>query len=331
MFASIAEFVGSFALTLVSSLVLVEVVDRIGQRFKLSESLIGILTALAADSPEISAAITAIQGGRASLGFGVVVGSNIFNVAALLGLSAVLVGEVRIRPQALALEGTVALAVTVVVSALVLNLLGPVAAFAIVGVVLVPYVALSALHPTQVEGLPLPRAVRLPLATAIASVDKDLRSGKTPPHANRHDLLSLVPALAGVVLGSVGMVDVSVSLGARWGVSQVLIGTLVLAALTGLPNVTGSVRLARRQRGSAVVSEALNSNTLNLLAGVTIPALIVGIAPASGSTQLSICWLVGITVLALGFTGRGGGLRRSEGAIVIAGYLAFVAVLILSS
>lgn len=328
MIASIALFAGSFALTLVSSLVLVEVVDRIGQRFRLSESLIGILTALAADSPEISAAITAIQGGRASLGFGVVIGSNIFNVAALLGLSAVVAGAVRIRPLALALEGSVSLAVTVVVSALVLGLLGPVAALAVVAAVLAPYVFLSALRPHQVGRLPLPASVRLPLAHALASVDKDVRLDKTPPRANRHDVLTLVPALAAVVLGSVGMVDTSVSLGALWAIPQVLIGTLVLAALTGLPNVVGAVRLARHRRGSAVVSEALNSNTLNLLAGVTVPALIVGIGSPSGSAQLSVAWLLGITVVTLAFTSRRGGLRRPEGLVVIAGYLVFVVLLV---
>ncbi|MGH9131833.1 MAG: sodium:calcium antiporter [Acidimicrobiales bacterium] len=329
MIATVALFVGSFALTVASSLVLVEVVDRIGQRFKLSESLVGIATALAADSPEISAAITAIQGGRASLGFGVVIGSNIFNLAALLGLSAVLVGKVRIRPQALALEGVTAMAVTLLISALVLGLLAPVPAFVLVAVVLAPYIGVSALRPDQVGRLPLPDKVRLPLASALASVDKDVRSGQTPPRADRHDLLSVVPALAAVVLGSVGMVDSAVSLGTRWGVPQVLTGTLVLAALTGLPNVTGALRLARRKRGSAVVSEALNSNTLNLLAGVSIPAIIVGISSPSAATQLSVYWLLGITVVTLAFTSRRGGLGRREGAVVIAGYIAFAILLVL--
>lgn len=331
MTASIAIFVASLALTVLASIVLVEVVDRIGQRLKLSESLVGILTALAADSPEISAAVTAIQGGRASLGFGVVIGSNIFNVAALLGLSAVLVGEVRIRRPALYLEGAVAMAVTVVVSALVLGLLSPAVTLTVVLMILAPYVTLSALRPQQVEHMALPSKVRLPLANALASVDKDVRPDRRAPNADRHDVFTLVPALAAVVLGSVGMVDTSVSLGARWGVPQVLIGTLVLAALTGLPNVVGSVRLARRRRGSAVVSEALNSNTLNLLAGLAVPALIVGIGAPSASAQLSVAWLLGITVLALGLTSHRGGLLRSEGMLVIAAYLVFVVLLVLGA
>jgi cation:H+ antiporter len=56
--------------------------------------LLGIVTALGADSPEIASAITALAAGHSDLGVGVVIGSNIFNLAALLGLSAL----VAVRP-----------------------------------------------------------------------------------------------------------------------------------------------------------------------------------------------------------------------------------------
>lgn len=121
-------FLASFVLTVVSSLVLAEVVDRVGERFGFSEGLLGIVTALAADSPEIAAAVTAIERGRTGVGLGVIVGSNIFNIAALLGLSAVVAGKVRIRRRALVFQGGVVLFVTVVASALVLEWVAPIVA-----------------------------------------------------------------------------------------------------------------------------------------------------------------------------------------------------------
>ena len=66
-----------------------------------------------------------------------------------------------------------------------------------------------------------------------------------------------------------------------------VIGTAVLASMTELPNVLASVRLVLRGRGSAVVSESFNSNTVNLLVGITLPALIAGIAAPAGSTELT--------------------------------------------
>ncbi len=321
-------FLASLALTVVSSLVLAEVVDRMGERFGFSEGLLGIVTALAADSPEMAAAITAIQQGRTGVGLGVVVGSNIFNIAALLGLSAVVAGKVRIRRRALIFQGGVALVVTVVVAALVLRWVTPVVALVVVLVILVPYVGLSALRPEQVEGALNPGRSRSFLVAALSSVEKDVRPGETAPRAIRHDLYTVVPALTAVVLGSIGMVDTSLSLGGRWGISQVVIGTFVLAALTGLPNVLASVRLALRGRGSAVVSESFNSNTVNLLVGVTVPALLAGVAVPTGTVELSVWWLVAITALTVVFTGYRGGLRRGEGAVVMALYLVFAVVVV---
>ena len=77
---------------LVSSELLVRGLARLGIKLKLTEGLLGLLTALGADAPEISSAIASLLAGSADLGRGVVLGSNIFNLALLLGLGAVLAG-----------------------------------------------------------------------------------------------------------------------------------------------------------------------------------------------------------------------------------------------
>ena len=81
-------------------------------------------------------------------------------------------------------------------------------------------------------------------------MEKDTRPAEKAPGATRHDLYTLVPALTAVVLGSIGMVNTALALGDRGGISQIVIGTVVLARLTGLPNVLASVRLALQGRGS---------------------------------------------------------------------------------
>jgi cation:H+ antiporter len=55
--------------------------------------MLGLLTALAADAPEVSSAIAALVKGNHGVGVGVVVGSNVFNLAAMVGLSAILCGR----------------------------------------------------------------------------------------------------------------------------------------------------------------------------------------------------------------------------------------------
>ena len=62
------------------------------RRLGLSEALLGLVAALAADTPEVTSAVTALAHGQHDVGTGVVLGSNVFNLAALIGLGAVVPG-----------------------------------------------------------------------------------------------------------------------------------------------------------------------------------------------------------------------------------------------
>jgi cation:H+ antiporter len=112
----------------------------------------------------------------------------------------------------------------------------------------------------------------------------------------------------------------------RWHVSRPFLGTVILAAITSLPNAYAAVRLALRQNGAAVVSEAFNSNTLNLLAGIGFPALVVGGVTTVRGSASDLGWLLGLTVIALGLGYAQRGLSRAAGLLLIAGYLLFLAI-----
>lgn len=151
-------FVVCLMTMLASSEVLVRGLARLGVKLKLTEGLLGLLTALGADAPEISSAIASLFAGSADLGRSVVLGSNIFNLAILLGLSAVVAGKVRVRRQGLLLNGTVALLTLLLVGALLLGLLSPFLTLALLAVLFIPYVVLVGIRPRQVSRLPLPAA-----------------------------------------------------------------------------------------------------------------------------------------------------------------------------
>jgi cation:H+ antiporter len=318
---AILLFLGGLAVTLASSLVLARVVDRVGQHLGFSEALLGIVTAIGADAPEISSAVVALVAGHRDTGVGVVVGSNVFNIAALLGLSAVIAGRVAIHRHGLVLNGAVALAIAVVGALLVLRWIPGWAALVLGLAIAIPYVFLSALHPSRIARLP---------DVLRAAVEEEQTDARRDVHAKagRYDALILILGLGGVVGGATAMVYAAQSLGSRWNVSDVVIGTLVLAALTGIPNVLAAIRLALHGRGAACVSESLNSNNANILVGLCIPALVVGIGAPSGLERFSAAAMVAMTLLACALAYSGGGLRRSEGWFVIACYAAFAAVVI---
>ena len=81
------------AVSLATSYLLVTRLERIGERLGLSEALLGLVAALAADAPEITSAVSALAQHQQKVGAGVIIGSNVFNLAALLGLGGVVAGS----------------------------------------------------------------------------------------------------------------------------------------------------------------------------------------------------------------------------------------------
>ena len=138
-------------------------------------------------------------------------------------------------------------------------------------------------------------------------------------------------ALVVVILASVAMERGATSLGTHFVVPEIIVGGLVLAAVTSLPNAVSAIYLARRGRGAAALSTALNSNSLNVTAGLLIPATVIGLAKPSASGLLVAGWYVGLTALTLLLSYAGHGLRRTAGGLIIAAYALFVVVLLVIS
>jgi cation:H+ antiporter len=235
-------------------------------------------------------------------------------------VSALIAGRVRIHRHGLLLNGGVAIVVAIIGAFVAMGLVSGGVGLLLAVVVLAPYVVISALHEGAHSRLPAS------LREAVAEEQRDARRDEFSRAATRLDALAVVPALAAVVGGAYGMVAAAQSLGDRFDVSDLVLGALVLAALTSIPNLIAAVRLARHGRGAACVSEALNSNNANILVGLCLPALILGFGSASGLETFAALWMVGMTVVAVAL-GFGGGLTRREGVAIVALYVAFAVVI----
>jgi hypothetical protein len=77
-----------------------------------------------------------------------------------------------------------------------------------------------------------------------------------------------------------------------------------------------------------MLSTTLNSNALNVAAGLLLPATITGLGPPSAHSVLIAVWYLGLTAAALAFAFRDGGVRRATGAFVIGAYLVFLGSLL---
>jgi Ca2+/Na+ antiporter len=107
-------------------------------------------------------------------------------------------------------------------------------------------------------------------------------------------------------------------------VPQIITGGVVLAAVTSLPNSVAAVYLAARGRGAAMLSTTLNSNALNVTAGLLLPATVTGLGPPSGQSGLIAVWYLALTLVALAFAYRDRGMSRATGLLIIAAYLVFL-------
>lgn len=323
--AAIPVFIASIAVMLAASSLFAGRLDHIGLRLGFPEALLGLLTALAADAPELASAVTALVENRHSVAVGVVIGASAFNIAAMLGLSAVVTARIRARHESLELEAFVGLWLIGVATAVAAGAFGGAAAAVLVAVVAVPYVALLAAGPRLARLLHLGRAESRFLRRSFGEEHRP-----TQPLDSRREaaqiVLVLVVALLLIVAGSVAAVRAAIDLADRWSVPEALVGVLVLAVLTALPNAWTGVRFGLQHRGSALMSETLNSNSINVVAGIALPAALGTLTAFSGLDVFGLAWLLGMTAAALVLFGKRGGGGRAAGAFLIALYVVFVVV-----
>ena len=179
-----------------------------------------------------------------------------------------------------------------------------------------------------------PALAREVVDVARAAVDEEeleLEEAIHPQKGTHRDALMAGGALVVVVVASVAMEHGASTLGDHFGVPEIVVGGLVLAAVTSLPNAVSAVYLARRGRGAATFSTALNSNSLNVAAGLLIPAVVIGLAKPSASGMLVASWYVALTALTLLLAYAGRGLGRISGGAIILAYIGFVVVLLVTT
>ena len=304
-----AVFVLAAATSLGTSWVLVSRLERVGERLGFSEGVLGLVAALAADTPEITSAVTALIHHQEAVGTGVVIGSNVFNLAALLGLGAVVAGRIGLHRRVVILGGAVAVWVAADCLLAVVGVIAPVVGLVLALAVLVPYAVVLGERHQRLARLGLPAGWVRWLDRAVAEEELELHVAIRPRRGTPADVVVGGVALAVVLVASIAMERAASSLGRHYEVAGIVVGALVLAVVTSLPNAVAAVYLAGRGRGAATWSTALNSNNLNVAVGLLLPATFIGLARPSAGEILITGWYGGLTLLTLALAYAAWGLR----------------------
>ncbi len=200
----------------------------------------------------------------------------------------------------------------------------PAAGFVLVLVIVVLYAVVLGVGDRDLARFRLPRPWITWLRSAVTEEEVELEEAIRPQRGRGRDVVLAVFSLLVVVAASVTMERAASVLGIRFAIPEIVVGGLVLAAVTSLPNAVAAVYLAARGRGAATLSTALNSNTLNIALGLLLPAAVIGLGPPAGQTTLIAAWYLGLTAAVLALAYRDSGVRRQTAILVIAAYVVFV-------
>ena len=280
-------------------------------RLGLSPLVIGLtVVAYGTSAPELAVSLGAAAGGTTDVALGNVVGSNIFNVLVILGISAVVRAQV-VHRRLVQVEVPLMVGVTglVVVIALATGEVGRPAGIALIagGIGFSWWLVRSARRSPQGE----------PDAPGTG------RMGTLPAAG------LVLAGLVGLVLGSQAMVGGATSLAADLGVSELIVGLTIVAAGTSLPELATSLVAARRGQTDIAVGNVVGSNIFNLLIVLGATATVLPVPAVGGGIRIDLIVMAAVAVLCLPVFFTGHRISRGEGAVLVTAYLGYAAYLIL--
>jgi cation:H+ antiporter len=278
----------------------------------LTPLLVGLtVVAFGTSMPELIVSLKAAMLGQPDIAIGNVVGSNIFNIAVILGLSAV-VFPVSTHLQVLRWDAPVLVAVTL----------------------LVPLTFLDG-EVSRIEGVVLMLLAVAYTVWAVRMAKKDESLGHEahvdiPEIKNKGsvfaDLVKIAVGLGVLVLGSRLLVDHAVIIAKSLGVSEAIIGLTIIAAGTSMPELATSVVAAFRKQSDIALGNVLGSSLFNLLFVLGGSASIHSVR-TSGLQQIDLWMMIGVTVILFPMLWTGKRLNRGEGLVLVACYGVYLALM----
>lgn len=279
-------------------------------RAGLSPLIVGLtIVAFGTSSPELVVSIKAGLSGQGDIAVGNVVGSNIFNIAFILGLTA-LVCPIPVHRQIIKVDAPIALGVALLLVVLLIdNALGRFeGALLFLGIITYTFmnVVLARKEPVMTN------------------------PGDTPaPTVSRHwtlDVAFIVGGLVVLVIGSRLLVEHSINLAKGFGISEAVIGLTIVAAGTSMPELATSIVAAFRKQPDIAIGNVVGSNVFNILGILGLSSLMSPLT-ASGISALDYATMVVFTVILIPLLYTGRILHRIEGAVLLSLYGAYIFIL----
>ena len=275
-------------------------------RLGVTPLLVGLtVVAYGTSTPELIVSSMAAAKGQGAIAIGNVVGSNIFNIGLILGLTA-LICPMRVQFQLVKFD------TPVMIGAALLFLL---------------FFRDSTIQFWEalvfLAGIVLYTVVNIRLARRQASAEVQQEFGESVPQPTGSawkDTGFIVGGLAVLVLGSRLFVTGAVDLARLLKMSEALIGLTIVAAGTSLPELASSLMAAWRKQPDIAIANVVGSNIYNILAILGVSGVIAPPINGQGVSQTDTLVMIGVSLVLLVIAWTGFKLRRWEGALLLAIY-----------
>jgi cation:H+ antiporter len=314
-------FVAGLLFLIIGAEALVRGASRLAAVLGISPLVIGLtVVAFGTSSPELAVSVKSALTGQASIALGNIIGSNIFNVLFILGMSALIVPLV-VSQQLVRLDVPLMIALSFLVLLLALDgSFGPVDGTLLVAG-LVTYIWV------------LIRLSRKETASARRGPVEEAANANPEGAGWIRNITFVIIGLALLVLGSRWLVDGAVSFARHLGVSELIVGLTIVAAGTSLPEVVTSIIAALRGERDIAVGNVVGSNIFNILAVLGITSIVApeGIPVSSAVIGFDLPVMIAVALACLPIFFTGGTISRKEGVLLLAYYLAYTAYLILAA
>jgi cation:H+ antiporter len=322
MTTTILFFILGLIVLIVGADLLVRGSSQLAAAFGVSPLVIGLtIVALGTASPEIAVSLQAAASGQGDLTIGNVLGSNIFNILFVLGVSA-MIAPILIAQQLIRLDAPIMIGISLLAYLLVLDgRLGSMdGAVLFIGVVI--YTIFS-LRQSRQEGKRVQQEYEQEFAKKEAATSANILKY----------VAFILVGLGLLVLGARWLVDSATSIAKALGVSELIIGLTIVAVGTSLPEVATSIIAAVKGESDIAVGNAVGSNIYNLLGVLGVAGMLSpgGINISGQVLRFDFLVMLFVAVVSLPVFYIDNKISRLEGIVLFSYYLLYTAYLILQA
>lgn len=291
----------------------VEGSSNLAKALKIPTLIIGLtVVAFGTSAPEAVVSIVASTKGSNEIALSNIIGSNIFNLLAVLGISAIVKG-LKASRQIITKDFLFSILATLVLIAMMFD----------------KFLSGDKLNIiTRGEGLVLLSILVLYVYSLILTASKEKKLIKEKHKLTPRDILMLVLGLSAVILGGELVVKSSQQIALNLGISETLVGLTIVSIGTSLPELVTSIVAAKKGETDIALGNVIGSNIFNILFVLGISSTLSPILVNSQSL-IDVLILLGITIICYIFTIYNQRIGRTKGIIMTLTYLIFMIYIIM--